>query len=125
MSWLILSSGQTDSLDVPSLLVTSLVLFTLFALWSYRLEHRTSYPPIIKMSLFTRHRGRIAATCACAFFCSLSVYGFVYTTTAYYQNYRGLGALENGIRLLTCNIVGVLAAVSGNSLIAPCAAKLT
>jgi hypothetical protein len=86
------------------------VLFTLFALWSHRLEHRTSYPPIIKMSLFTRHRGRIAATCACAFFISVGVYGFIYTTTAYYQTWRGFGPLENGVRLLTCQIVGVLAA---------------
>jgi hypothetical protein len=99
---------------VPALFVLSLVLFTLFYFWSRHLEVKTSYPPIIKPSLFSRHRGRISATCACAFLSSLSIYGFVYSTTAFYQTYIGLSALGNAIKMLTCNVVGCLAAVSGS-----------
>lgn len=97
---------------MPALFVVSLILFALFYIWSRHLERNTSYPPIIKPSLFVRHRGRISATCACAFLSSLSIYGFVYSTTAFYQNYLGLSALGNAVKMLTCNIVGCLAAVS-------------
>lgn len=105
----------TKPADVPALFITSLILFTLFFFWSRHLETRTSYPPIIKPSLFTRHSGRISSTCLCAFFSCLSVYGFVYSTTAFYQNYMGLNAFGNALRMMTCNVTGIFAAVSVTS----------
>lgn len=99
-------------LDVPALLILSLLLLAAFAIWSIRLEHHTSYPPIIKMSLFTRRKGLISYTCACCFFQSLSVYGWVYTSTIFYQNYKGLSPLQNSVATLTTMIVGTSAAVS-------------
>ena len=59
-----------------------------------------------------RQRGLISATCACAFLSSVSIYGFVYSTTAFYQNYLGLSALDNAVKTLTCSLMGCLAAVS-------------
>lgn len=64
------------------------------------------------MSLFTRRHGLISYTCACCFFQSLSVYGWVYTTTIFYQNYKGLSPLQNSIHTLPTTIVGTGAAVS-------------
>lgn len=66
----------------------------------------------MKMSLFTRRQGLISYTCACGFLQALSVYGWVYTSTIFYQNYKQLSPLQNSIYILPCIIAGVCAAVS-------------
>jgi hypothetical protein len=38
--------------------------------------------------------------------------GWVYTSTIFYQNYKGLTTLQNAIAILPSTIVGALAAVS-------------
>lgn len=100
------------SIDVPVLFALSISLFVLFYLWSRHLERNTSYPPIIKPSMFTRHRGRISATCASAFFACMSMYMFMFATALFYQDYMGLSAWENAVRILPINIAGTMAAVS-------------
>lgn len=102
--------ADTDA-DVPALFVTSLVLLTTFVLWSLHLEHRTSFPPIIKMSMITRRQGLIGITCACCFFQILSVSNWVYATTIFYQVYKGVSPLQNSISTLPSTIVGIGAAV--------------
>jgi hypothetical protein len=64
------------------------------------------------MSLFSRRSGLISYTCACCFFQSVSVYGWVYTSTIFYQNYKKLSPLQNSVATLTTMIVGTCAAVS-------------
>jgi len=48
----------------------------------------------------------------CAFFCTISTSGFVYTATIWYQELKGETPLKNAILLLPCNIMGLGAAVS-------------
>lgn len=88
------------------------MLFVLFYFWSRHLERNTSYPPIIKTSLFTRYRGRISAICICAFFASASVYSWVFTTAVFYQGFMRLTPWGNAIKILTSNITGICASVS-------------
>jgi hypothetical protein len=68
-------------------------------------------PPIIKMSLFSRRDGLISYTCACCFFTALSAYGWVYTSTIFYQDYKQLSPLQNSVMVLPSTIVGTFAAV--------------
>lgn len=89
-----------------------MILFALFYLWTRHLERYTTYPPILKASMFSRHRGRITSTCAGAFCACLAMYMFMYNTSIYYQGHRGLSAWENAIRVLPVNVAGTPAAVS-------------
>lgn len=41
----------------------------------------------------------------------MSVYGYVYLATIWYQTYMGLTALQSAIRMLPCMIAGTIAAV--------------
>lgn len=90
----------------------SLCLLASFLFWERHLENKTSFPPIAKFSLFTRHRYRFTALMGCAFFCTISTSGFVYTATIWYQELKGETPLKNAILLLPCNIMGLGAAVS-------------
>ena len=103
---------KVDTPDVPVVFVLSLSLLVAFLLWERHLENHTTYPPIAKFSLFTRHRYRFTALMACAFFCCLSTSGFVYTATIWYQELKGETPLKNAILLLPCNVMGLGAAVS-------------
>jgi Na+/melibiose symporter-like transporter len=96
--------------DVPVVLVLSLILLVVFMLWERHLENNTTFPPIAKFSLFTRHRYRFTALMGCAFFCCITTPGFVYTATIWYQELKGETALQNAILLLPCNIMGLGAA---------------
>lgn len=100
--------------DVPVVFVLSLLLIAVFLLWERHLENRTTFPPIAKFSLFTRHRYRFTALIGCAFFCCITTPGFVYTATIWYQELKGETALQNAILLLPCNIMGLGAAVSAS-----------
>lgn len=98
--------------DVPALLVVSIILLVVFGFWERHLERNTTYPPIAKFSLFTRHGYKVTITVLSTFFIVMSVYGYVYLVTIYYQTYHGLSALQCAIRMLPCTIVGIMAAVS-------------
>ncbi|CAD6589695.1 MAG: hypothetical protein TREMPRED_005476 [Tremellales sp. Tagirdzhanova-0007] len=97
---------------VPVVLVLSILLILVFLVWERHLETHTSFPPIVKFSLFTRHSYMITAVVLGAFFNSASVYGFIYVMTIFYQNYKGLNALENAVRWLPACIIGLVAAGS-------------
>ncbi|ORY22692.1 major facilitator superfamily-domain-containing protein [Naematelia encephala] len=95
---------------VPTILALSLVIFTIFLLWEHHLEHRTTFPPLLKPSLFVRHKCRITALTLIGFAVPASVYGFVYVATIWYQDLKGMNAIENAVHMLPCNIMGLFAA---------------
>lgn len=97
--------------DVPAVLVLSIVLLVVFMLWEYHLENRTTYPPVIKPSIFSRYHYKPLGLVICGFGISVSVQGWSYNTTIWYQNLKGYSALKNAIQLLPANIGGLIAAV--------------
>ena len=42
----------------------------------------------------------------------MSVYGYVYLATIWYQTHLGMTALQSAVRMLPCMIAGTIAAVS-------------
>lgn len=99
-------------LDVPTLLVISILLLLAFGFWERHLERNTTFPPIAKFSLFTRHGYKVTIIIISTFFITMSVYGYVYLATIWYQTYTGMTALQSAIRMLPCMIAGTIAAVS-------------
>ncbi|KAI9638984.1 major facilitator superfamily domain-containing protein [Dioszegia hungarica] len=97
---------------VPALLATSLVLLAVFVLWSLHLEHRTTFPPIFKISVFTRRHGLVGITLACVLLISMCILAWIYTTSIFCQNYKGLSPLANALAVLPAPIVGLFAAAA-------------
>lgn len=100
--------------DVPALLVTSFVLLGLFIAWSLYLERYTTRLPVIKMSLFSRRPGLVGIICLCATGTTISVSSWIYTTTIFYQKYKGESPIQNSISILTTTIMGVVVGVSSD-----------
>jgi len=97
--------------DVPTLLVISILLLVAFGFWERHLERNTTFPPIAKFSLFTRHNYKVTIIIISTFFITMSVYGYVYLATIWYQTHMGMTALQSAIRMLPCMIAGTIAAV--------------
>lgn len=106
--WEVLTHGK----DVPALLVTSFVLLGLFIWWSSYLERHTTRLPVIKMTLFSRRPRLIGVICVCAAGTTTSVSSWIYTTTIFYQKYKGETPIQNSISILTTTIMGVIVGVS-------------
>ena len=104
-----LDTGLTA--DVPTLLVISILLLVAFGFWERHLERNTTFPPIAKFSLFTRHNYKVTIIIISTFFITMSVYGYVYLATIWYQTHMGMTALQSAIRMLPCMIAGTFAAV--------------
>jgi hypothetical protein len=96
---------------VPTLFVVSLVLLVLFGLGERYLERNTTLPPVIKLSLFTRHKYRVTIVIVSTFFVYMNAPGYMYLVTIWFQTYMGVPALESGLRMLPCMIVGAIASV--------------
>jgi hypothetical protein len=99
-------------IDVPALFVLSILLLVVFFLWERHLELNTTFPPIAKFSLFTRHQYKLTIILISTFFIVMSIYGYVYLATIWYQTHLGMTALQSAVRVLPCMITGAIAAVS-------------
>nr|XP_019043023.1 hypothetical protein I302_08733 [Kwoniella bestiolae CBS 10118]OCF21953.1 hypothetical protein I302_08733 [Kwoniella bestiolae CBS 10118] len=98
---------------IPPVFSISAVMIILFGIWEYHLEHRITstafdVPPIVRLSVFTRHKWRISAILGIAFFDWMGVCGWVYLTSVYYQDLLGYSPLKNAVYILPAPITGVI-----------------
>ncbi|KAK4207122.1 drug resistance protein [Rhypophila decipiens] len=91
---------------VPLLLVLSVALLVLFALWIWYLETRTKRPPLMRISIFYNARFNAAQVIMASFFAAFNNY--LVHATYFYQDYQGLGPLETAIRFIPTGIMGIL-----------------
>ena len=104
--------ADAQILDIPALLAVSIVLLVVFFLWERYLERKRSLLPVVKPSLFSRSGYKVLALALSSICAVEAVVGWTYTTTIFYQNYKGMSALENAVHVLPANIMGLFAAVS-------------
>jgi MFS family permease len=96
---------------VPALLSVSVVLFAAFGWWENRVEHKLSFPPIVKLSLFTRNKGTVSIVLLASFLPFVSVSGWVYLVSLFYQELKGMSPLGNAIHTLPASLCGTIAAL--------------
>ncbi|MGE5694922.1 MAG: MFS transporter, partial [Candidatus Sericytochromatia bacterium] len=85
---------------------TAIVVLTAFALW----EHRSSHP-MLDVSVFANRRfsgGSVAVTAG-----FLTLFGFIFVITQYFQFIKGYSAFETGVRLLPVAISIAAASIVG------------
>lgn len=97
---------------IPALLAVSIVLFAAFGFWEHRVENKLSFPPIVKLSLFTRNKGTVSTVLICSFLPFVAVSGWVYLVSLFYQELQHLSPLGNAIRTLPASLCGTVAALA-------------
>ncbi|KIK39599.1 hypothetical protein CY34DRAFT_808124 [Suillus luteus UH-Slu-Lm8-n1] len=123
---LVLGQGEVapQGWKTPYIIVLSIVgiiIVSLFLLWERYLERvmddpsRTpsawTPPPLMKLSLWTRAKGRMAVILAIAFLNACAFISWTFWVQLYYQNYLLLTPIQTMIRFLPMSVVGCLCTV--------------
>ncbi|KAG7444587.1 putative efflux transporter [Guyanagaster necrorhizus] len=107
---------------IIALLIVGVIFVAAFLYWQYHLEKqlddpsvpKTKWnpPPLMRLSLWTRAKGRVAVMMTVAFLQWCGFLAWCYWAQLYYQNYKGYTPLLTVIRLLpmcvsgiTCNVI--------------------
>ncbi|GMK59847.1 hypothetical protein CspeluHIS016_0900640 [Cutaneotrichosporon spelunceum] len=97
---------------VPALLAVSVLLFAAFVFWERHVERNTTLPPVAKLSMFSRDSGKMSYILLTALFAFISIAGWVYLVSLFYQEYMKLTPLGNAIRSLPASLCGIFASVA-------------
>ncbi|KAL1411290.1 hypothetical protein Q8F55_002241 [Vanrija albida] len=92
---------------IPACFAISIVLITAFFFWEYHVIHRTSRPPLLRLALFTRARGRLAAMYLVGFTAWMGFVSTGYQATLFYQQVQMTGSMGAALRFLPCPIAGL------------------
>ncbi|CAE6451293.1 unnamed protein product [Rhizoctonia solani] len=93
---------------IPVVLVISILLLGCFVYWEHYLETRTNRPPLMRLGLWTRAKGKFAAIQLVVFFNWSCFTTWQFFVTLYYQEYQGLSPIDTTIRLLPMSVSGLL-----------------
>ncbi|KAH7332782.1 MFS general substrate transporter [Rhizoctonia solani] len=93
---------------IPVVLVISVLLLGCFIYWEHYLETRTNRPPLMRLGLWTRAKGKFAAIQLVVFFNWSCFTTWQFFVTLYYQEYQGLSPIDTTIRLLPMSVSGLL-----------------
>ncbi|KAK7031956.1 MFS general substrate transporter [Favolaschia claudopus] len=93
---------------IIALIIVGVVLIALFLLWEHRLEHGEQHrPPLMKLSLWTRAKGKFAVIQIIAFLEWASFLSWFFWLVVYYENYRKLSLVHTSIRGLPSTVTGL------------------
>lgn len=101
-------SAHSLILDIIALLVISILMIASFFLWEHHVEKRTTRPPLMRLALWTRAKGKLAAT---YFIGGISWMGFstmFYSATLFYQQVQMTGTIGAMLRFMPTTISGLL-----------------
>ncbi|OCF39009.1 hypothetical protein I317_07185 [Kwoniella heveanensis CBS 569] len=97
---------------IPAVFAFSIVILTVFGLWEHYAEHRTTTPPIVKLSVFTRHHWRVTAILGIIFCNWCGIAGWMYSSSYWFQGIQGYSPKKNAACIVPASVVGVLVCVS-------------
>ncbi|GMK57862.1 hypothetical protein CspeluHIS016_0406960 [Cutaneotrichosporon spelunceum] len=102
---------------IPVLFCISVVTLVAFIFWEYHVQHHTSRPPLIRLALFTRAKGRLAAMYLVGFIAMAGFISLSFNATLFYQQVQGVSAMTAALRFLPCIVSGLIATLSLSKLI--------
>lgn len=97
---------------IVALLVISILLLVAFGFWERYIENHTSLPPIVKMSMLSRNGFGLTKVCLTAFLPFISIAGWIYLVSLYYQDYKRYSPFGSALHSLPASLCGVIAAVA-------------
>ncbi|KAG8949635.1 hypothetical protein FRC04_008381 [Tulasnella sp. 424] len=120
------ASNQWKTGYIIALLIVSILGIAAFIAWEHYLETKTTFPPLMRLTLWTRANGKFAAMQVIAFLEWVAFVAWGYWATLFYQNYLGLSPVKAMLRFIpmfvsgaTCNFVVamVVGRISGSILL--------
>ncbi|WVQ70152.1 uncharacterized protein L199_008377 [Kwoniella botswanensis] len=93
------------------LLILGIILIISFFFWEHYVTVKTSDPPLMRLALWTRARGRLAALYFTSF---LAIMGFIptlYNATLYFQEVQSISPVGTMLRFLPTEIAGILCSI--------------
>lgn len=103
---------------IIALLIVGVIFVGLFLFWQHYLEkrfddHNSAYsffmpPPLMRISLWSRANGRLAAIMVIAFTTWCGFLSWVYWTLLYYQNYKQYSPMQTVVRFVPMFVCGIL-----------------
>jgi MFS family permease len=102
---------------IAALFPISVLLLAAFIFWEYHVEHHTNRPPLIRLVLFTRAKGRLAAMYLVGFIAMAGFVSIGFNATLFYQQVQGASAMTAALQFLPCIVSGLIATLSLSKLI--------
>ncbi|KAJ9099868.1 hypothetical protein QFC21_003873 [Naganishia friedmannii] len=90
---------------IIGLLASSVILMSAAVGWARYLEKNTTYPPIMRISVLTRNKGKVAAMLFIVCFCVGGYAGLIYTSNLFYQRFEDMKPSKLMLRFLPARIV--------------------
>jgi len=109
----VLSQGQIAQKGwstpyIIALLIVSVLLITAFVAWEYHYDHHLGHWPLMRLGLWTRGKGKLAATLALVFCEWAAFISWTVWIALYFQDVLGLSLVLTMVRLLPMIVTGVL-----------------
>ncbi|EJU05211.1 hypothetical protein DACRYDRAFT_86362 [Dacryopinax primogenitus] len=92
---------------IIALLILAALLFAAFVGWEHYVETRLTLPPLIRLNIFKRGQGKLAAILLVAFLIMGAFSSWQYWATLYYQDYKQFAPIDTTIRFIPMQIVGI------------------
>lgn len=93
---------------IPVLIVVSVIIIGVFAVWQNYLETKTQRPPLVKVSMFKNLRFSAVMIIMALFFASFNNY-LIYATY-FFQDYQGHSPLQTMLRFIPTGVGGAVVA---------------
>ncbi|WVQ70376.1 uncharacterized protein L199_008603 [Kwoniella botswanensis] len=89
----------------------SIVLFVVWGFWEKWVVKNTTIPPLVNMSIFSRHEWKVTSILSLSFCGYLAIAGWLYLTTIWYQNLKKDSPIMNAVHVIPAPIVGMVACI--------------
>lgn len=93
---------------IIAVLVVAAFLIACFFCWEGFVEKRTSRPPLMRLALWTRSRGKLACTYIIGGISWMGFTTFFYNSSLYYQNVQETGVIGAMLRFLPSTVSGLI-----------------
>ncbi|KAJ6480375.1 MFS general substrate transporter [Mycena sanguinolenta] len=95
---------------IIALLIVSVLLIALFIVWEHRLEKSEGRlrPPLMKLTLWTRAKGRFAVIQTIAFLNWAAFISWYFWIQVYYEDFLHLSPVRTAVRLVPMPVTGIL-----------------
>lgn len=93
---------------IIAVIVVSVFLIACFFVWEHFVEHRTSRPPLMRLALWTRSKGKLAAVYFIGGISWMGFTTFFYNGTLFFQNVQGASVITAMLRFLPSTISGLI-----------------
>lgn len=93
---------------IIALLILSVVFIAAFFFWEHYVETKTTRPPLMSLGLWTRSRGKLAATYVIGCITWIGFIPIFYNATLWYQQVQGTGVIGAMLRFLPCTVSGII-----------------